>query len=133
MSFGAEPTPALASPSAAPGHLIACRCDSRDQVDTLSSVSDCLDPLPLDKFLARQNQEFRAAIPALAGDRPSERAPWPCPTTLDHPDTTLSHPSSWPRIGDVAPIPHQDTAPRIRSVYQFIPPTRAGCFVDLIV
>ena len=95
----------------------------------LNCETDRLGPLPFDKFLARQNREFRVVTHRLATRRPCELTP------AARSGTTPPRPaaSSWPHIGDIAPVPPQDPVPRLRTVYQFLPPARPGSVVDLLL
>src|SRR5262252_1367503 len=87
------------------------RCEpTRPACPPLHSEAERVEPLPFDKFLARQNQEFRAAVAyRLATRDPCE--PMPCALSPPAPATVsdLGAPSrpaasSWPRIGDVDPV-----------------------------
>ncbi len=95
--------------------------------------NDTFEHVPFDTFLERQNQEFRAAVARHNASRcPGE----PKSDAIARPNcepTPASAPSSWPHIGDVAPVTPQPPADRIRTAYQILPPIQPGRVIDLLL
>jgi len=95
---------------------------------------DRLERIPFDKFLERQNAEFRAAVER-HHDRCRAQRQCPAPLATREPEPWSSRPASpqWPRIGDVTPVPPAEHPARLRTVEQYLPPIQPGRVTDLLV
>ena len=91
---------------------------------------DRFEPLPFDKFLERQNQEFRAAVERFHASHKQHACSKPDRSAFQAAPAGSSS-TGWPRIGDVTPTAPATPVPKQQLIRHYEPPIRPGTLIDL--